>query len=121
MQCLFFHYFVYKRPRTPKGQSKMSNPKKLETYGTQEENKTKQKHNTICIGHHYAQANTHNVNKTYLQTTGGKDEPNIGFMRKSYQTSQHGTQNIKTHNKTTQTTKGMVNTCLSIHVCRHIL
>ena len=25
---------------------------------------TKQKHNTICVGHHYAQANTNNENKT---------------------------------------------------------
>ena len=25
---------------------------------------TKQKHNTICVGHHYAEANTNNVNKT---------------------------------------------------------
>ena len=25
---------------------------------------TKQKHNTICVGNHYAQANTNNVNKT---------------------------------------------------------
>jgi len=25
---------------------------------------TKQKHNTICVGHHYMQANTHNVYKT---------------------------------------------------------
>ena len=25
--------------------------------------KTKQKHNTICVGHHYAQTNTNNVNK----------------------------------------------------------
>ena len=24
---------------------------------------TKQKHNTICVGHHYTQTNTHNVNK----------------------------------------------------------
>ena len=43
--------------------------------------KTKQKHNTICVGHHYTQTNTNNVNKTWirtlLQTTGGKDEPNI--------------------------------------------
>ena len=39
--------------------------------------KTKQNHNTVCFGHHYAQANTNNVNKTWalLQTTGGKDEP----------------------------------------------
>jgi hypothetical protein len=26
--------------------------------------KSKQKHNTICVGHHYLQANTNNVNKT---------------------------------------------------------
>ena len=24
----------------------------------------KQKHNTICVGHHYTQTNTNNVNKT---------------------------------------------------------
>ena len=51
------------------------------------------------------QTNTNNVNKTctLLQTTGGKDEPNIIFLlRKSHRTSQHGTQNVKTHNKTTQ-------------------
>ena len=32
------------------------------------------------------QTNTNNVNKTstLLQTTGGKDEPNIGFMRKLF-------------------------------------
>ena len=46
---------------------------------------TKQKHNTICVGHHYAQAITNNVNKTctLLQTIGSKDEPNIVFMWKS--------------------------------------
>jgi hypothetical protein len=26
--------------------------------------KTKQKHNTICVGHHYSQTITNNVNKT---------------------------------------------------------
>jgi hypothetical protein len=31
--------------------------------------RTKQKHNTICVGHHYTQTNTNNVNKT----TRGKD------------------------------------------------
>ena len=37
----------------------------------------KTKKNTICVGHHYAQANTNNINKTWalVQTTGGKDEP----------------------------------------------
>ena len=42
-------------------------------------------HNTICVGHHYTQTNTNNVNKVcaFLQTTGDKDEPNIVIMRKS--------------------------------------
>ena len=61
----------------------------------------------MCVGHHYPQANTNNVNKTraLLQTTGGKDEANIVCMRKS----QHGTQNVKTHNRRTQNTKKMSN------------
>ena len=59
----------------------MGNSEKLATYGTQDR-KTKQKYNTICIGQHYAQANTQNVNKTWTlpQTTEGKNEQNI-FMR----------------------------------------
>ena len=53
-----------------------------------------------------------NTNKTcsFLQTTGGKDEPNIMFMRKSQRTSQHAIQNVKTHNRITQKTKKMSNT-----------
>jgi ribosomal protein L14E/L6E/L27E len=48
--------------------------------------------------------NTNNVNKTwaFLQTTGGKDQTNIVFMQKSAPTSHHGTQNVKTHNRTMQ-------------------
>jgi ribosome assembly protein YihI (activator of Der GTPase) len=42
-------------------------------YTTARRRKTNQKHNTICVGHHYTQTNTNNVNKT----NGGKDEPNI--------------------------------------------
>jgi len=47
--------------------------------------KTKQKHNTTCVGHNYTQTNTNNVNNTWtlLQIKGGKDEQNIVFMRKS--------------------------------------
>ena len=54
---------------------KKDNPEKMATQGTQDE----EKHNTICVGHHYTQANTNNVNKTcaLLQTTGGKDELKI--------------------------------------------
>ena len=45
-----------------KWRSKMDNPEKLATQGTQnEENQNKY---TICVGHHYTQANTNNVNKT---------------------------------------------------------
>ena len=54
----------------------MDNPEKLATLGTQETRRwqTKQKHNTICVGHHYEQTNTNNINKTSTlqQTTGGK-------------------------------------------------
>jgi len=62
-----------------KGQSKMDNPEKLATYGTQIRRISKQKHNTTCVRYHYTQTNTNNENKTWalLQTTGGKDEPNI--------------------------------------------
>ena len=56
---------------------------KLWTLDTQGYDKEKP-HNTIYVGHHYTQTNTSNVNKTWtlLQTTGGKDEPNIGFNAK---------------------------------------
>ena len=59
--------------------------------------KTKQKHNSICVGHHYRQTNTNNVNETraLLQTTGDIDELNIVLMRKLQQISQRGTQNAK--------------------------
>ena len=65
----------------------------------------------MCVRHHYPQANTNNVNKTWalLQTTGGNDEPTIVCMRKS----QLGTQNVKTHNRRTQNTKQMSNTDLN--------
>ena len=60
--------------------------------------KNKGKHNTVYVGHHYAQPNTNNINKTWalLQTTGDKDEPKIV----TYITTR--IQNVKTHNRTTQ-------------------
>lgn len=45
-----------------------------------------------------------------MQTKGGKDEPTIVLIRKSQRTSRHGTQKVKTHNRTTQQTKNMSNT-----------
>ena len=47
------------RQRIPKGQPKKDNPEKLAT----RRRKTKQNNNTICVGHHYIQANINNVNK----------------------------------------------------------
>ena len=37
----------------------MDNPEKLATQNTQDA----EKHNTICVGHHYTQTKTNNVNK----------------------------------------------------------
>jgi hypothetical protein len=36
----------------------MDNSEKLATYDTQDEDKTKQKHNTICVVYHYTQTIT---------------------------------------------------------------
>jgi hypothetical protein len=58
----------------------------------------KQNNNEICS---QQLANKNNVNKTWalLQTTGGKDKPNIVLYAEIVtDISQHGTQNVKTHN-----------------------
>ena len=69
--------------------------------GNTRRRKAKQKH-IICVRHHYIQTHTINVNKTWaLLQPEAKDEPDIVFMRKSQRT-QHGTQNVKTYNRTTQ-------------------
>jgi len=51
----------------------MENPEKLATLGTQDEDKQQQQHIRICVGHHYMQTNTNNINKTraLIQTAGG--------------------------------------------------
>ena len=47
--------------------------------------KTNKTEKNICVGHHYSQTNTNDINKigALLQTTGGKGELNIIFMQKS--------------------------------------
>ena len=51
---------------------------------TQDGDKQKQKHNIICVGHHYTQTNINKVNKTWTllsQTTLGKHYHNwSGFI-----------------------------------------
>ena len=68
-------YISNKRQRIPKGNKKNGQPRETENIGYTRRKKTKQKHNTICVGNHYTQTNTNNVNKTRVlpQTTGGKD------------------------------------------------
>ena len=66
--------------------TRMDNPERLATLGTlNTRRQTKQKQKTQYAGHHYTETNTNNIIKTWvlLQTTGGKDEPNIVFMRKT--------------------------------------
>ena len=79
-------FVLNKRKRLPKSEPKMDNPVKLAIYTRRR--KLKQKHNTICVGHHYAQTKTDNGKKT--QTTEGKDEPIIVFFPTSQRTSRHG-------------------------------
>ena len=46
---------IYKHQKIPQDQSKIDNPEKLATQGTQDEekqNKNTTQHNTICVGHH---------------------------------------------------------------------
>ena len=43
-----------------RGNTIMDSAQKLAAQGTQDEDK----HNTICVGHHYEQINTNNVNNT---------------------------------------------------------
>ena len=82
-------YEIYRYKQTGKEEKKkntggaIKNGQSRETgnIGYTRRRQTKQKHKTICAGHHYTQANTNNVNKTWvlLQTTGGKDEPDDSF------------------------------------------
>ena len=58
----------------------MDNPEKLATLGAQDTGQRQAKQKP----HHYTQTNTNNENKKCaLLQTGGKDESNLVFMRKS--------------------------------------
>ena len=85
-------------------QSQMDNPEKLATQGTQEEEK--QNKNTTQYNMCWTSLYINNLNRTSAiqQTIEDKNEPNIGFMRKSQRTSQHGIQNVTSHNRTAKKT-----------------
>ena len=55
----------------------------------------KQKHNTICVGHHYTQTNTNNVNKTWALLLKGKLK-----MDNPEKLTTNGTQDMKNKNTT---------------------
>ena len=63
----------------------MDNSEKLATYDTQDEDKTKQKHNTICVVYHYTPTNTNTKirHELYYKQLEVKYESNLIFMRKS--------------------------------------
>ena len=61
------------------GQSKINNPEKRATSGTQDEKTKKQRLNTKCVGHRYTQSNTNSENKraTSYKQLEVKKRPNI--------------------------------------------
>jgi hypothetical protein len=101
--------------RISNGQSKTDNQEKLAIQGTQDEeiqNKNTQ------------HANKHKQRNALIQTTVAIDHPNIISMRKSRRTSQHGTQNVKTHNRITHKNIMISNTDPTknrgrTHLCYH--
>jgi hypothetical protein len=101
----------------------MAKPQKLATSGTQDT----EKHNTICVTHHYAQTNTNNVNKTWdlLQTTGLEVKMNRPSFLCGNGNGHHNTeptQNVKTqlHLSFVQTFKEKISYCLFMF-CSHEL
>ena len=94
----------------PKWQSKKDNPEKLTTQGTQDE-ENQSKNTTQYVLNITMRKQTQ---RTYIRHEPSYKQLEVKtkrtqfFMRK--RTSQQGTQNVKTHNRTTQKTKKMSNT-----------
>ena len=88
----FMSYVFYINVREYRRANQIGQSRDTGNIGYTRRRKTKHKHNTTCTGHRYTQTNTTIGNKTcsLLQTTRGKDEPNIVFMWKSQRTPQYG-------------------------------
>ena len=88
------------------GAIKKGQPREIVNIGYTKRRKTNQKHNIICVGHHYAQTNTKRHAPPYKQLE-------VKAIRTSYlcgnRNGHHNTEfrNIKTHNRTTQQFKEM--------------
>ena len=50
---------------------------------------TKQKHNTICVGHHYAQTNTNSVSRSWKQL---EERTNRTLLLCEYRNGHHNTE-----------------------------
>ena len=91
----------------------MYNLDKLATRYTRRR-KTKQKHNTICVGHHYAQLSINNVNKTCWPSKNWRKRRTEHCFYAEFETD-ITTRNLNTHNWTTQKSKTISNTDLIKH------
>ena len=58
------HEFKINVRQNQRGNQKIYRPEKLATMGKQDTRRRQKKYNTICVGHHYAQPSTNNINKT---------------------------------------------------------
>ena len=72
----------------------MDNPEKLATYGTKDEDKQKQTHNTECIGLHHAQTNTRRVWRYQREVIRIRITDNTMANKKKYERINNDLQNI---------------------------
>ena len=63
---LVLHKIIEKTLENTEGTIKNGHSRETGNAGHTRRRKTKQKHNTICVGHHNTQTNTNNVNKNIL-------------------------------------------------------
>ena len=82
----------------------MDNPEELATQGKQDEEKQNKK-TTQCVGHHYAQTITANINKTRA-LLGGKEEQKHNTICVGHHYTRTNTNNVNKTRALLQTTGG---------------